>query len=74
MGILTHTGRELSLEPTTRTHGIKILTMLSDLASSLTHQELYPVTIIPLIHLNQQALEQENLELMIFARQNVIRL
>ncbi|MCE7744031.1 MAG: hypothetical protein GPJ52_02730 [Candidatus Heimdallarchaeota archaeon] len=74
MGIMTHTGRELSLEPTTRTYGIKILTMLSDLASSLTHQELYPVTIIPLIHLNQQALEQEDFELMIFARQNVIRL
>ncbi|MBK5112711.1 MAG: hypothetical protein KGD59_06165 [Candidatus Heimdallarchaeota archaeon] len=74
MGIMTHTGRELSLDPTTHTYGIKILTMLSDLATSLTHQELYPVTIIPLIHLNQQALEQENYELLIFARQNIIRL
>ncbi|NHJ32065.1 MAG: hypothetical protein FK732_04310 [Asgard group archaeon] len=74
LGIMTHTGRELCLNPNSYAHGIKVITMLSDLASSLTHQELYPVTIIPLIHLNQQALEQGNFELMIFARQNIIRL
>ncbi|NHJ41068.1 MAG: hypothetical protein FK731_13635, partial [Asgard group archaeon] len=74
MGILTHSGRELSLVEETNSYGIKIITMLADLTSTLKQQELYPVIIIPTLHLSQQALESENYDLVIFARQTIIRL
>ncbi|HUT80969.1 MAG TPA: hypothetical protein VMZ29_07180 [Candidatus Bathyarchaeia archaeon] len=74
MGIMTHNGRELCLKEESYSHGIKIINLLTDLATNMMQQELYPVVIIPAIHLNQQALEQENYELLIFARQIIIRL
>ncbi|NHK32537.1 MAG: hypothetical protein FK730_14380 [Asgard group archaeon] len=74
MGILTHSGRELSLNEETHSYGIKIISMLADLTTIIRQQELYPVIIIPTIHLNQQAIESENYDLVIFARQTIIRL
>jgi tetratricopeptide (TPR) repeat protein len=74
MGILTHSGREMSLNEETHSYGIKIISMLADLTTTLRQQELYPVIIIPTIHLNQQAIESENYDLVIFARQTIIRL
>ncbi|MBN1329789.1 MAG: hypothetical protein JXA54_09975 [Candidatus Heimdallarchaeota archaeon] len=74
MGIMAHSGRELCLKEESNSQGIKIINLLTDLAINMMQQELYPVVIIPAIHLNQQALEQENYELLIFARQIIIRL
>ncbi|MHA1211793.1 MAG: hypothetical protein ACTSSH_04955, partial [Candidatus Heimdallarchaeota archaeon] len=74
MGIMTHNGRELALKVETCPYGIYIINLLADLACNFKQQELHPVIIIPTIHLNQQALELENYELVIFARHTVIRL
>ncbi len=74
MGILAHNARELCLKDLSKSHGIKMLSMLTDLAISLTQPELYPVIIIPLNHLNQQAIELKDYELVIYARQNILRL
>jgi len=74
IGVTATHGRELCLNTSTQDHGIKIIDMLVTLVDNLAIQELYPVVILPIIFLNQVALEQENLEIMIFARQNVLRL
>jgi tetratricopeptide (TPR) repeat protein len=74
LGIMTHQGRELSLKDATNPFGIKIIEMLTELTNSIGQQELYPVMVIPSIHLSQQALEAANHDLVIFARQTILRL
>ena len=74
IGVTVTNGRELCLNPATREYGIKVINMLIGITEKLANQELYPVILLPIIFLNQVALEEENLEIVIFARQNVLRL
>ena len=74
IGILAQTARELALKLDSRQHGIKILTTLADLTCSLQVPEIYPVVVVPCIQLNDQALDSDDYDLMIFARQTILRL
>ncbi|NHJ49732.1 MAG: hypothetical protein FK733_18215 [Asgard group archaeon] len=74
IGLITHSGRELAINTETQAYGLNIISMITDITCSFGQQELYPVMVIPTIHLGQQALEMENFDLVIFARQTIIRL
>jgi len=74
MGILAQTARELAIKLNSRQHGIKIFNSLADLTCKLQVPEIYPVVVVPSVQLNDQALELEDYDLMIFARQTILRL
>ncbi|MBD3191525.1 MAG: hypothetical protein GF308_12825 [Candidatus Heimdallarchaeota archaeon] len=72
--VLAKMARELCLEPKTKEQGMNILLNVIELIETLGEQELFLVVLIPCIQLNQQAVELEDFELVIFARQCIIRL
>ncbi|NHJ85197.1 MAG: hypothetical protein FK734_07030 [Asgard group archaeon] len=74
IGLMAHSGRELCLDEKTLRYGQQILDIITDLGVNLVQQDFYPVLIIPTLHLGQQAIELENYDLVLYARQNVIRL
>ncbi|NHJ05624.1 MAG: hypothetical protein EAX90_12430 [Candidatus Heimdallarchaeota archaeon] len=74
MGIIAQTGRSLCLDYSTKSHGIKLLNIITNLAISLAERDFYPVISFPLIQLNQDAMEPEDIEIMIFARENILKL
>ena len=74
IGTLAQTGRLLCIESSTRNQGRNLLTILANLATEIGEKDIYPVITFPLIQLNQDINEEENIELVIFTRQTILKL
>ena len=74
MGIIAQTGRQLCLDSPSKNQGMKLLNIISNLAISLAQTDYYPVITFPLLQLDKEAKEIEDIELLIYARQNILKL
>ncbi|MHA1155288.1 MAG: hypothetical protein ACTSQK_04195 [Candidatus Heimdallarchaeota archaeon] len=74
IGTLAQTGRILCNESSTRNDGMKLLSTITNLVTNLKEKEFYSVITFPLIQLNQDITDEANIDLVIFSRENIIKL